>query len=248
MSVFTLTFVGCASSTHHYYDSAINDKNRAPASMGIPKSFGADAPGETPTIDQMHNQAEADFLYLKAEMESNAGHNAETIDLLKSALVYDNESPTLMQKLSVEFYKGGNLSDALYWAEKARSAAPTRREINLLTAGLYTSAKNYSKAEEIYRTLVKTDKSDSESVLYLGAVQTEQKNFSKAVETFKSLTKDKTYSSRYLAHYYLARVYSEQNPKSVARIKDEEAALEKDLPGYLEYKQKTKYRLIPFVW
>lgn len=37
-------------------------------------------------------------------------------------------------------------------------------------------------------------------------------------------------------------------PVLVARILDEEAALEKDLPGYIEYKQKTKYRLLPFVW
>lgn len=37
-------------------------------------------------------------------------------------------------------------------------------------------------------------------------------------------------------------------PILVARIKDEELALEKDLPGYLEYKRKTKYRLLPFVW
>ncbi len=37
-------------------------------------------------------------------------------------------------------------------------------------------------------------------------------------------------------------------PVLVARILDEEVALEKDLPGYTEYKQKTKYRLLPFVW
>ena len=32
------------------------------------------------------------------------------------------------------------------------------------------------------------------------------------------------------------------------RIKDEEKFLEKELNGYCEYKQKVKYRLIPFVW
>ena len=32
------------------------------------------------------------------------------------------------------------------------------------------------------------------------------------------------------------------------RIKHEEAFLEKELHGYAEYKQKVKYRLIPFVW
>lgn len=32
------------------------------------------------------------------------------------------------------------------------------------------------------------------------------------------------------------------------RIKYEEKILEKELKGYVEYKKKTKYRLIPFVW
>ena len=32
------------------------------------------------------------------------------------------------------------------------------------------------------------------------------------------------------------------------RIKGEEEFLEKELDGYLEYEQKVKYRLIPFVW
>ena len=32
------------------------------------------------------------------------------------------------------------------------------------------------------------------------------------------------------------------------RIKGEEEFLEKELEGYREYKQKVKYRLIPFIW
>ncbi len=32
------------------------------------------------------------------------------------------------------------------------------------------------------------------------------------------------------------------------RIKNEEEFLEKELVGYREYKQKVKYRLIPFIW
>ena len=32
------------------------------------------------------------------------------------------------------------------------------------------------------------------------------------------------------------------------RIKSEEDFLEKELPGYTEYKEKVKYRLIPFIW
>ena len=32
------------------------------------------------------------------------------------------------------------------------------------------------------------------------------------------------------------------------RIKNEEIVLEKDLKGYIEYKKKVKYKIIPFVW
>lgn len=34
----------------------------------------------------------------------------------------------------------------------------------------------------------------------------------------------------------------------VVRLKDEEALLTKELSGYEAYKQKVKYRLIPFIW
>lgn len=37
-------------------------------------------------------------------------------------------------------------------------------------------------------------------------------------------------------------------PVIVFRILDEEKALEQELPGYVEYKQKVRYRLIPNVW
>lgn len=34
----------------------------------------------------------------------------------------------------------------------------------------------------------------------------------------------------------------------VIRLKDEEELLSRELPGYEAYKQKVKYRLIPFIW
>ena len=34
----------------------------------------------------------------------------------------------------------------------------------------------------------------------------------------------------------------------VMRLKDEEALLTRQLPGYAEYRQKVRFRLIPFIW
>lgn len=37
-------------------------------------------------------------------------------------------------------------------------------------------------------------------------------------------------------------------PVLIWRILDEEKVLEKDLPGYKEYEQKVRYRLVPYLW
>lgn len=38
------------------------------------------------------------------------------------------------------------------------------------------------------------------------------------------------------------------NAQMIREGKSEETFLEKELSGYSEYKQKVKYRLIPFIW
>ena len=34
----------------------------------------------------------------------------------------------------------------------------------------------------------------------------------------------------------------------IFRIKNEEKVLENELEGYSEYKEKVKYKLVPFIW
>lgn len=210
-----MLIAGCATSGSQFFDSAMNDKNRAPASIGIPESFDQDVA----TIDPMHNQAQADFLFLKSEMESNSGRNSETIELLKTALIYDPQAVTVMQRLSVEYYKNAKMAEAISWAESAYELAPERRDVNLLVAGLYTTTKSYSKAEVIYKKLLKKDREDAEALLYLGAVYTEQKMYTKAIEVFKKLTLHPTYNSKHVAHYYIARIYSEQSSNNLSKVK-----------------------------
>ena len=51
-----------------------------------------------------------------------------------------------------------------------------------------------------------------------------------------------------LGSVYAFLVFLTYPPIIIKRIKDEEELLGKELEGYTEYKQKVKYRLIPFVW
>lgn len=200
---------GCATQNTPYYDSAGNDRNPPPKNFSIPQRFDRD----DSVVDKAHTQSEADFLFLKSDLESQAGKSNESIEGLKAALVYDATSATLMQRLAVEYYKKGQTKEAIAWAESALKAAPQSREIKLLVGGLYTTTKNFEKAEQIYLALLKKDKNDDEAQLYLGAVYSEMKQYKKSLQCFKNLTTRADYASKHMAHYYLARVMLEQNAK-----------------------------------
>ena len=51
-----------------------------------------------------------------------------------------------------------------------------------------------------------------------------------------------------LGSWYALIVFAFYPAIIIVRLKDEEELLTRELPGYAEYKQKVKYRMIPFVW
>ncbi len=51
-----------------------------------------------------------------------------------------------------------------------------------------------------------------------------------------------------LGSWYALIVFAFYPAIIIIRLKDEEDLLTRELPGYAEYKQKVKYRIIPFVW
>lgn len=194
---------GCATDGSGFFDSAMNDRNRVPASLKIPKSYD----GNNPTVDALHNQTEADYLFLQADLKAQEGQSAEAIELYKSILVYDPDSVTVKQKMAVEYYRRGQIRDSLYWAEKARAQAPKLKDLNMLLGGLYSTTKNYPKALSVYQDVLKNNPSDTDIHLYISAIYSEQKNYKKAISHLTVLGNDIDSGSRHLAHYYLARIY-----------------------------------------
>ena len=51
-----------------------------------------------------------------------------------------------------------------------------------------------------------------------------------------------------LGSWYALIVFACYPAIIIVRLKDEEDLLTRELPGYAAYKQKVKYRIIPFVW
>ena len=51
-----------------------------------------------------------------------------------------------------------------------------------------------------------------------------------------------------LGSWYALIVFAAYPAIIIVRLKDEEALLTRELPGYAEYCQKVKYRILPFIW
>ena len=51
-----------------------------------------------------------------------------------------------------------------------------------------------------------------------------------------------------LGSWYALAVFAAYPAIIIVRLKDEEALLTRELPGYVEYQQTVKYRILPFIW
>jgi protein-S-isoprenylcysteine O-methyltransferase Ste14 len=51
-----------------------------------------------------------------------------------------------------------------------------------------------------------------------------------------------------LGSWYALIVFAFYPAIIIVRLKDEEDLLTRELAGYAEYKEKVKYRIIPFIW
>lgn len=222
VSLFFIT--ACASSPYPYFDSSMNDHNRAPASLGVPQTASE---ADHSVVEQ---QAQADYLFLKADLESADGEQASSIENLKSAIQIDPQSVVLLQKLSVEYYKKGQVTDAIYWIQKALEKDPKRKDNLLLFGSMLMAKKEFDKAEVAYNKIIKQYPKDAEAYLYLGALHSEKNEFAKAHTFFSKVITIGTYEPKHLPYYYRARSILDSGNKSLFE------AAKKDLTKVFEQK------------
>lgn len=199
----------CASSPYPYYDSSFNDHNRAPASLGIPQA------ASEINEQAVEKQSEADFLFLKADLASADGEQNASIESLKLAAQLDPNSVILMQRLAVEYYKKGQVADAIVWIQKALEKEPKKKDNLLLYGSMLMAKKDFDKAEVAYSKIIKMYPQDSETYLYLGALFSEKNEFVKANKNFSKVIEIGTYEPKYLPYYYRARSIWDSGNKSL---------------------------------
>ncbi len=100
--VFLLLQTSCAITPFPYFDSAVNDHNRAPASLSAPEEYS-----NSNSAEDTYHKVKLDIYFLKGEMDSLEGRSESAIENFKSALHLDPESEVLTYRLAVEYYRKG---------------------------------------------------------------------------------------------------------------------------------------------
>jgi tetratricopeptide (TPR) repeat protein len=219
------------SSREVFFDSAMNDHNRAPASMSPPPNAGE----ASSSVDPLSMRTQADYYFSLGESYSLDGDHQKAVDAFKMVLVYDPNAAQVHLRLSAEYVKLGLVSEALTQAQLAVQKDPEFADAHLLLGGLYSTMKVYDKALTEYQTVIKLDPQNTEAPLYTGAVYAEQKKYDKAVKFFQELANNDNFTTPWVAYYYVGRVRSEQEGKKYE--KEAEKAYQKAIglkPDYLE--------------
>ena len=196
-----------------FYDSAHDDKNRAPASFAPPKVLT-----DGQKIDPMFLQTQADFNYSMGEAFSLDGSHQKAVEHFKTTLIYDPKSSTVKLRLATEYLRAGQVSEALEITQTVVQEDPKNETALMLLAGLYSSMRLYPKALEHYETVIKLNPENVEASLYLGAIYAETQKYDKAVKHFETLLKTVDEEQKPTIHYYLARVYLENKIKNSPRL------------------------------
>lgn len=227
-----LILTSCATTPYPYFDSAFNDKNRAPAAI----TEEVQEKSLDKIDSELNQKSRAEFHFLKGDLLSQEGKSEQALDAFKEAHYHDPKSSVIAYRIAIEYYRKSQLTDAVYWGVKAVERDPKNKDFKLFLAGLFTSQKDFAKAEEIYLEMIKQDSKNPEAVLYLAALYSEQRKFKLANDYFSKLITFKDYEQRHLGYYYRGRIAFESgmmNPKSK---KNDWSAAKKDLEQTLRLK------------
>lgn len=217
VNLLALLFVSCAhlekTTEATYFDSAHDDRNRAPAAYSPPQALT-----DGQTIDPLFIQTQADFNYSMGEAFSLEGSHQKAVEHFKTTLVYDPKSSTVKLRLATEHLRSGQVSEALELTQDVVKEDPKNETAQMLLAGLYSSMRLYPKAVESYEFVIKQNPENVEAALYLGALYAETKKYEKAIKHFEKLLKTVDEEQKPTIHYYMARVYLENKIKNSPQL------------------------------
>lgn len=132
-------------------------------------------------------QKTLDRMFLDAVCLQQGGHDTEAYELLQMCLEMDSLAPQVNYRMMEYTQKMRNDSMTMMYLRRAVDNDPTNKEYLLLQALSYTYFKQYDKAIESYKRLLKLSPNDSETWEMLLRLYVQQNDITNAIAALNQL-------------------------------------------------------------
>jgi pentatricopeptide repeat protein len=157
-------------------------------------------------LNEANDMACAYFYFLWGKTAENNRRFEEAHEAYEKALVCDEESEYIRQKLALLLIKMDRKEQAAWALEKIVSRNPLDTESRMLLAKVYQSLGRFDETVATYQEILAI-KEDHDTLLMLGTLYVQNKDYEKAQEMLNRLVDLE--GDSYQAHYALARLYRE---------------------------------------
>ncbi|MBL7545088.1 MAG: tetratricopeptide repeat protein [Bdellovibrionaceae bacterium] len=190
----------------YYQESSYKDGNFAPKKFTPPPMLS-----ESDKMDPFYLRTQADYHYSLGEAYSLEGQAQKAVESFQTVLVYDVDSTGVRTRLAKEYLKLGQINKAIEQVKTVIEKNENNKDARVLLAGLYTTIRSYPQAIEQYEYVLQNFPDFYEANIYLAAVYSETQQFEKAIKLFEKVLAKPEYLNKHLVHYYIGRIYEEQN-------------------------------------
>ncbi|MBW2522229.1 MAG: tetratricopeptide repeat protein [Deltaproteobacteria bacterium] len=161
---------------------------------------------KTEEMEEANDMACAYFYFLWGKTAENNRRFEEAHEAYEKALVCDEESEYIRQKLALLLIKMDRKEQAAWALEKIVSRNPLDTESRMLLAKVYQSLGRFDETVATYQEILAIQE-DHDTLLMLGTLYVQNKDYEKAQEMLNRLVDLE--GDSYQAHYALARLYRE---------------------------------------
>lgn len=214
----------------YYRESSYKDGNVPPKQFNPPALLS-----ESDKMDPFYLRTQADYHYSLGEAYSLEGQAQKAVESFQTVLVYDAESTSVRLRLAKEYLKLGQMNKSIDQVKTVIEKNENNKDARVLLAGLYTTIRSYPQAIEQYEYVISKFPDYHEANIYLAAVYSETQQYTKAIKLFDKVLAIPDYANKHLIHYYVGRIYEEENAEKNFKLAEQSYKKSSDLkPDFVD--------------
>jgi len=169
----------------------------------------------SPLFAESKGEEDSTAAYMKGKEYILKGEHEKALPYLEQAHRVDPNSSTVNFQLAEIHLRLRNIEQAEVYGKKAVESEPDNVEFRNALAGIYASLKKYDEAKAQYQKIIELEPNNAKAPLLMGIIEAERGRLSEGVDILSKLIQ--VNPDNYMALFYRARMYLEQNNEEKAK-------------------------------